>query len=751
MEVDKLCVTHPTYNEGLWQRYDALYRGGEAFRACIEAFLPKNPDEPLPVYDARKTEAHYCGYIGPIVDFYAALLMSSALVVRAKDRKRLEAAGPDAPDLAADSFYARWKEDVDGVGTDLVDFLRARFTAACVKGRSWWLVERPDDAGQPPQTLAEWEARGLGEAFVVPLENEQVLDWEVDGRGELEWAVVHSFEQRRANVTQARSRVREVWRIYDRENIETFAIEYDPSAGEQRPKTASQVGPRKAHGFRRVPLVRLGFTGTRGVRFKHAGRVLKLSSSALEGFWVLQRLAEAQIAHFRCSAAMDWNIRRTCYAMPVFKLKAGDGGQPAPPRMGAGYYIMIGDGESADWIAPPTEHLSIVAKRISTLKDEIYRVANQMAQGVDNNAAAVGRSGKSKEVDASASEVLLGVYGALVREAAEQTYELLAEARGDGDIITWSVEGLDSFTLADPKALAEACAAAAQQVDSPTLRRELAYRLADALLPGMEQGTRDTIRREIDERLEAEDDAREARAARRPFGMTQGSTKDTDEMHAFRMDHRDDALRVRLPELLLGKIHVRPLGKVEAFTIWAVDGAALRLLDAAFSGGANPSRYAYVPASELWVEQRLAESPSDLACLVLNQALECAVMADGQIGHDAAHCAAAAFEELLRKMFAMGAAAADSPAAALAVAAQCVELWEDAARAHAEGRNPVLEEAPASRRPGTAEDPSPSSAGEKPGDPDPDSARPSPKGAAAKAPRAAGQATRRAVPAARSR
>lgn len=135
-----------------------------------------------------------------------------------------------------------------------------------------------------------------------------------------------------------------------------------------------------------------------------------------------------------------------------------------------------------------------------------------MAQGVDNNAAAVGRFGESKQADASATEVLLGVYGALVREAAEQTYDLLSDVRGDGETITWSIEGLDSFSLADPVLLAEASAAATSQVKSSTLSRELAYRLADALLPGMEQGTRDAIRREIDESAEAEAKAAEEAA-----------------------------------------------------------------------------------------------------------------------------------------------------------------------------------------------------------------------------------------------
>ena len=57
-----------------------------------------------------------------------------------------------------------------------------------------------------------------------------------------------------------------------------------------------------------------------------------------------------------------------------------------------------------------------VARR---LKDEIYRVAQQMALGVENNAASVGRSAESKEVDSSSTETCLKAYASPVREAAE--------------------------------------------------------------------------------------------------------------------------------------------------------------------------------------------------------------------------------------------------------------------------------------------------------------------------------------------
>lgn len=493
MLLDVLSAQHPSYTPAVWAKYDALYRGGEAFRACIDAFLPQNPQEPATVYAARKTEAPYTGYVGPICDWFAAKLFSASLVVRATN-----ATGEH---VDADPFYAAWKEDVDGAGTDLVDFVRASFTSALVKGRSWWCVELPDDGEGEPINAAHWKARGLGDAYVYSLENEQVLDFAVDGRGELTWAIVADVDTPRDLPTDKRSRIVETWRVYDRTNVETFRISYDPAVNEQRPTSAPSIDKRP-HGFQRVPLVALGFVGTKAVKIRVGARTVLVGGSKMEGFWLLSRLADPQIAHFRNSAALDWNIKRTCYAMPVFEI----GDEDKPPVMGAGYFIQLAPGDKANWIGPPTQHLDVLAKRVDSLKDEIYRVANQMAQGVSNNAAAIGRSGESKQADANSTEVVLRVYGAIAREAIERTYSLLAEGRGDP--VGWSIEGFDTFSLSDAtQVVAAALDVQALDVPSATFRRELMYRVADAFLPNADQATKDAIRSEIDSGVTDEETA----------------------------------------------------------------------------------------------------------------------------------------------------------------------------------------------------------------------------------------------------
>ena len=506
MKVELLSGKHPTYAGDLWARYDALYRGGETFDQRVHEFLPRNPDEPDAIYEARKKEAHYCGYVGPIVDWFTAKLFAAPLTIRLEEDEddappssgRIGPAS-EASEPEIDPFYHEFKEDCDGAGTDLIDFMRARFTSACVKGRSWWLVEFPEaNEETAPANLRQWRESGMGRAYLTALENEQVLDWEADARGELLWAIVHSMETPRESPMTPRGRVRETWRIYDRETVTTYQREYTPGK-DQPPEDAALVG-KAPHLFAGVPLIAMGFVSCRSVKVKIAGRVRPIAPVELEGFWLLARLASPQRAHFRTSSALDWNIKRTCYAMPLFRVEDRN----SPPTMGTGYYIMVGTQENADWIAPPTGHLAMMGDRIETLKDEIYRVANQLGQSVNNNAAAVGRSGESKQADAEASEVVLKVFGAVARDAIERTLDLIVGGRDEP--LEPCVEGLDTFNTADAATLAPTIGQVlAMGIPSATLRRRLFQRLGEILLPNLNEADKHAIHEEIEAGVSAEE------------------------------------------------------------------------------------------------------------------------------------------------------------------------------------------------------------------------------------------------------
>lgn len=467
MRISELNSVHDSYDADTWRDYDALYEGGQKFRRRVTRFLKRNPLEPAQVYSDRCDVAHYRSYLGPVVDYFAAFLFTSQIAIRAQVDG--QAADPD-------EYYARFKEACDGHHTDLADFLRARFTRALVDGCALWLVEKP--RASAVRSKAEWREQGLGDAILKPLDREALLDWGVDESGAMLWCVICNSETYRPR-PGAKQIVRTTWRIYDQTTVTVYRHERAHDEPLDPSKEAALV-EQYPHGFREIPLVTLRVP---------------------VGLWVANRIESPQREHFQLSNANTWAIRKTCYATPVFYVQDSE----RPPVMGAGYYTMLQVGEKLDWAAPPASPFDSISREVDAQRDEIYRIVHQMALGVDNNAASVGRSGLSKSVDASSTKVVLSAYGACVREAIEETYELLTQARGED--YTWSIEGLDKYDAADVASLVDAVSKAIQlDIPSPTFHREVRKRAALSLVADTSQQVKDKIAYEIDENLTDEPD-----------------------------------------------------------------------------------------------------------------------------------------------------------------------------------------------------------------------------------------------------
>lgn len=458
-------TTHPDHDRELIADYRALYAGGKAFRLRIQRFLPKNDAEPEQLYELRKKTAKYRSYLGPIVNYFASYLLSAPFTPRAKKEEQ--------PVKEIDPYYPAFRQDCDGAGTDLDAFMRQRTIDALTARRSWWRIDLPSNGGVEPQSKLDWEQRGLGKARLCDVPAESILDWSVSDKDQnLDYVITYEVTMPRTDPRRGRSTAHHEWRIYDRSAVEVYAV--DVEAGKSPPDEIPLV-LRTAHGFACVPFVCL---------------------DVRDDFWIANQIADAQKDHFSLSAGLGWSIRRTCYAMPVFKLKAALDGSASNPVMGAGYYLVIGADDDMDWAAPPTEHLAVIQQEIKDQKDEIYRVVHQMALGVDNNAAAIGRSGSSKLADAEAVKIILTALGEVVRGAIELTFDMLSSVRGDG--FTWGIDGLDVYEDIDVGALTEAVTEAlALDIPSPTFHREVKVRVANALVSSADQETKDKIRDEI--------------------------------------------------------------------------------------------------------------------------------------------------------------------------------------------------------------------------------------------------------------
>jgi hypothetical protein len=462
------------------RRIRALYEGGERFEECLTEFLPQRQAEDDGLYSLRRREAHYKNYLGPIIDYFTALLFTGRPVAAAKDE-----AGEEVPEPA--EFFGEFREDCDRNGTDIDSFFKDRLTEALQTCCSWIVVEHPAE-GQPVVDKAAFKAAGLDQCWLRKVDFEDVLDWETDDSGALAWVLTHRKEAKRFGLASGRNQVTEIWDFYTADDVTTYAITYDVKQPPKPEDSVAEVGKRP-HRFGRVPVVPLTLP---------------------VGLWVGNRLDSAQLAHFRLSNAQTWGLSRTCYAMPIFKLE-----DPAnrPPVMGAGYGVLLGVNESMEWSTPSkdgNDAFTPLREEIASHKDEIFRIAHQMALGVQNNAAAVGRSAESKTRDAEATRVVLLAYSRVVKEVMEIVYDLITTARGDG--LTWSIEGLDDFAAADVVGLADML----QKIEdlggipSKTWNKLSKSRLAEAALPDVDQKTKAIIRKEIDEGVENAPDPADA-------------------------------------------------------------------------------------------------------------------------------------------------------------------------------------------------------------------------------------------------
>lgn len=469
--IAELNQRHPSCDIERMRDLEALYEGDELFEKRLNRFLPAWEREDLTRYQLRKDTAFYRNYLGAIIDYFAAMLFTSKPKVVARDEKTKEVK-PDPGD-----FYNAFRENCDRTGGDLDAFFKGRLTDAMVHKCSWFSVEQPiDKSGLPPvDNRADFEKRKLGDCWLRALSYDEVLDWENDEAGQLAWVVVYGRAARRSGIGVGRSLITDTWEHYLPDRIDTYAITYAKDQPPPNETSVPLVGERK-HSFGRVPVIAMDLP---------------------RGLWAASRLKTPQLAHFRSSNAQNWSLATSCYSMMVFNVgdpEAFKAGSVGPTR---GH--ILGVDEKASWMAPPSAHFDALDANIAAQKDEIFRLAHQMALGVENNAAAIGRTAESKSEDAQSTRVILLAYARIVKEAIERIYDLLEDLRGDE--FEWSVEGLDDFASADLLGLVNVLeqVKAFGSIPSRTFNVQMFKRLAEGLLPDMDQATKVKIESEIED------------------------------------------------------------------------------------------------------------------------------------------------------------------------------------------------------------------------------------------------------------
>ena len=456
MTIPNINREHPEYAASrlTWRQYKDLYAGGERLRSRASEYLVRRHKEPGEVYSERLSRAFYQNYIGSIVDWYAATLLRREPMILF-----------DESDAGTRSFYDTFADDCDLRGSTLSEFFRRRIAEALVCGSSYIVVDFPRTHGSAA-SRAEEDASGRSRAYLVDYSPEEVINWNYDQHGRLDWVVIRTSCLRQSRITDEQWERETRWVYYDREAYQIYR-----KAGENQPLELVDEGHHGFASLHRVPMFQL-----------------KVS----EGLWLMNKAALLQLEHFNKSNALSWALTMGLFATPVVYSD-----REWNQIVGESYYIQLGPGDRFGWTEPEGKVYQIAADNLVQLKDEIYRVCYLMNQGGSISSTGQPRSGLSKQIDNSITQEVLRAYGDAVKDTMKQVLRAIAAARDDG--ISIDVTGLDEFDidvfsneLDDAKKLLDL------GIGSETLKKQVFKRLAFQYLCDARQEIKSQVAAEID-------------------------------------------------------------------------------------------------------------------------------------------------------------------------------------------------------------------------------------------------------------
>ncbi|HEV1287588.1 MAG TPA: hypothetical protein VNU44_19855, partial [Bryobacteraceae bacterium] len=362
----------------------------------------------------------------------------------------------------ASTFFSAFLDEVDLKGTGLSDFFRAQFVESLITGSSYVLVDFPRTA-KKAGTRAEEDASGASRAYLVAYSAEDVINWNLDEQGNLDWVVIRQKLIRKDRVEDVEWRTETRWSYYDKQ---TFRI-YSKVDEEIR---LVDEGTHALAKLNKVPLFDLRIP---------------------EGMWMLNRAGLLQLEHFNKSNALSWALTMGLFAMPVV-YSDRDWSQ----MVGESYYIQLAPEDKFGWTEPEGKVFQIAQDNLTRLQEEIYRVCYLAQAGGSLSAGGV-QSGISKQLDFSITQEVLRAYGDAMKDLMRRVLTSIEAAREDG--IEISVTGMDEFDITDfGTELTDAQQLLALGVESPTLKKEIFKKLALKYLSDSRQDVKDRIVGEIE-------------------------------------------------------------------------------------------------------------------------------------------------------------------------------------------------------------------------------------------------------------
>jgi hypothetical protein len=465
--VKLLNSTHPEYASRIssWSDLALLFEAGNLLRASCERMLRKRPREDADVFAERVRSFTYTPILGPALRWYSSAMFNvePEYYFNATEGSPAQVRGRDGVGRTEQPFYTNFLSNCDSNELNFSDFLKRAFINQLIYGSVWVLTDLPvlNSVEDAPQNLKQQRERGLLDPHLVMYTPNNVINWQEDSRGSLEWAVVkvttiqQNFLEDPTTIDRWYYYDREFYRIYeDRRTDSKDTVQVTGVVGENRKAKLIGEGRHALANQGRVPI-----------------RKLELS----DGLWLANNAYLLLLDHMNQDNSLAWALFMSNLAMPVII------GDVDTTNMTAGEtsYYQFPAGTTYQWSEPEGKSFQQSAMRLESLREEAYRSMHLQAQGRSMHATPAMQSGRSKVVEMVPAHEVLTAMGSDLRAQAQSILVDVRDARGDNSIEP-DVRG---FTFDDDMTAEEVFAVSsvlAMNIPSKTFEKYILQKVAKA-------------------------------------------------------------------------------------------------------------------------------------------------------------------------------------------------------------------------------------------------------------------------------
>lgn len=426
--VKEIAKTNSRFNAEKYEKYRAMYKAGEFFKALQDEFLVKRALEKsgsssdanlggAKQYNERKERAYNIPRGSGLIDWMAAEGTKDHVKI-AVDGEVKDATDPETGEtLKVPTEAEYWfglENNADGLGRDMTSIATTLVREAELFGRAYLYAYFPEEVGHTsdPDSLTAWMR-------VLPTDS--VDDWEYKSNGQLDWIRVHSVTELRSAWYKQPDVDRHTWcYITDSKIVCYFA---DKKKGQQfKDEDEATILYEDEHDFERIPVFPV---------------------EVEDGINVMDRIYDVLKALYNREASITWALDQSAYAMLVFKLGRTDITEVYSSEVCA-VKLLSDQNEDVDFKSPNPQIFDPLFKDCDRLRTALYEVLQATAITAATQTQNARQSASAKTLDMDLIQSLLRAYVVPVRNAMRSWVEAVSEYRKDK--VEVELQGLDTIS-----------------------------------------------------------------------------------------------------------------------------------------------------------------------------------------------------------------------------------------------------------------------------------------------------------------